>query len=122
MENNKLLLTKQEAMEVLPIGRRGFESLIKNGEIGYKKVNGRYFFTVAEINRWVNDLEHHTAYTPEARPCGHTLRRTPKTEKRYSLDALAEQMYSKRQSNSATRNLQSYKMKQSVKPQVSFQV
>ena len=121
MENNKLLLTKQEAMELLPFGRRGFESLIRTGELGFKKVNGRLYFSKADLERWVNDLEHRTEYTPEVKPTGHISRCKPQTEKKYSLDALVAQQALEKLSSSATRKLQSYKQKISVKPQVSFQ-
>lgn len=121
MENNKLLLTKQEAMELLPFGRRGFESLVKNGEIGFKEVNGRLYFSRAEIDRWANDLKYRIVSTPEVKPCGRTLLCKPKTEKTYSLDALLEQRTLEKLNNSASRNLQSYKQRQIVRPQVSFQ-
>jgi hypothetical protein len=121
MNNNVVLISKAEALAKLPFGRRGLDSLIKKGEIGFKKVNGRYYFLESEIERWANDLEYHTASTPEVAHTGHTSRCKPQTEKKYSLGVLVAQKNLNKLSNSVSRKLQSYRTKQNLKPQVNFQ-
>lgn len=95
------LITKAEAIDLLPFGRRGLESLIKKGEIGFKKVNGRYYFLKSDIIRWAENLDHHTEYTSEERHTGRISHIQPYPEKKYSLDALAKQMTQEKLNNFA---------------------
>ena len=121
MINNVVLLTKAEALAKLPFGRHSFEGLINRGEIGFKKVGGRYYFLEAEIERWANELEHRTSYTSEEKPTGHTLLSKPKTESVSGLDALVTQRALEKQKNFAMKKLQAYKPKETIKPVMNFQ-
>lgn len=121
MENNNILLTKAEALARLPFGRHSFEGLINRGEIGFKKVGGRYYFLQSDIERWANQLEHHTASTPEAITTGHISLSKPKVESDCGLDALVIQRTLEKQKNSAMKKLQAYKPRVTNKPTVSFQ-
>ena len=121
MENNNILLTKAEALARLPFGRYSFEGLINRGEIGFKKVGGRYYFLLSDIEKWSQELEHRTKSTNDLVGTGHTLLSKPKTETVSGLDALAIQRALEKQKSSATRKLQAYNKKPLVKPLVSFQ-
>lgn len=90
MTNNSLLLTRAEALELLPFSRRGLDSLIKKGEIGYKKVGSRYYFLRSDIEQWAMSLNHHIDYSSVGKPTMPTSRSMP-TAKGYSLENLAEQ-------------------------------
>ena len=111
MEDNITLITISEAISLLPFGRRGLDSLIKKGEIGFKKVNGRYYFPETEIRRWVNDLEYHTKYTKEETYTGRTSRLLTQKEEGIGLEKLLELQALKKQNNTATQGYQSYKRK-----------
>ena len=121
MENNSLLLTKAEALAMLPFGRHSFEGIINRGEIGFKKVGGRYYFLLSDIEKWANRLERHINFTNATVGTGHTSLCKPKTESVSGLDALVEQKTLEKQRNSAMRKLQAYKPKTPNKPQMSFQ-
>lgn len=121
MENNVVLITKAEAIKLLPFGRHSFEGLINRGEIGFKKVGGRYYFLRSDIEKWANQLEHHTESTNVSVGTGHTLLSKPKTENVSGLDALVIQRTLEKQRNSAMRKLQAYKPKVTNEPMVSFQ-
>ena len=121
MENNSLLLTKAEALAMLPFGRHSFEGIINRGEIGFKKVGGRYYFLLSDIEKWANRLERHTNCIPEGKPTGHTLLSKPKTESVSGLDALVTQRMLEKQKRFAMRKLQAYKPKEPNKPVMNFQ-
>lgn len=90
MTKNSLLLTKQEALALLPFSRRGLDSLIKKGEIGYKKVGSRYYFLKSDIEKWAMSLDHHTDYSSVGKPTMPTSHSIA-TGNGYSLENLAEQ-------------------------------
>lgn len=90
MTNNSLLLTRAEALELLPFSRRGLDDLIKKGEIGYKKVGSRYYFLRSDIEQWATNLNRHTDYSSAGRPTTPTSRSIAKVNT-YSLENLAEQ-------------------------------
>ena len=92
VKNNIGLITRSEAIDLLPFGRRGFESLIKKGEIGFKKVNNRLYFLKSDIEKWSEKLEFHSDCTNVAKSSTRTIRLSAKREPEYSLEkVLAEQ-------------------------------
>ena len=116
---NSLLLTRQQAIDLLPFGRRGFDSLIQKGELGFKKVNGRLYFLRTDIEKWANDLEHHIDCISGVKHTGHTSHCKPKSETTRGLDALRERLTLEKLNNSVSKKLQSYNRKPSNKPVVN---
>lgn len=90
MEKNSLLLTRAEALSLLPFSRRGLDNLIKKGEIGYKKVGNRYYFLRSDIEQWATSLNHHIDYTSAGKSTMLTSHSIAKGSG-YSLENLAEQ-------------------------------
>lgn len=120
MTNNTLLLTQNAALELLPFGRRGLEEIRNKGEIGFKKVGRRYYYTYADIVKWANDLQRHTGSINEAQPIGHTsLLPTYKPTKATGLDALLAKYNSKKPNNSACKKYQNCNNLQKTEHQVS---
>lgn len=120
MEKNSLLITQAQALKLLPFGRRGLEEIRNKGEIGYKKVGRRYYYTVAELEKWVNDLTHHTASTSEAMSIGHTSPLpTYKPIKTSGLDALLAKYQSKKPNNFACKKYQKSNQQSKNEPSVN---
>ena len=122
MTQNSLLLTQEEALKLLPFGRHGLESIRNKGEIGFKKVGRRYYYAYADIVKWANNLQHHTASTKEETipSIGHTSPMpTYKQTKELSLDALLENYQSKKPSNFVSKKLRSYNHPQKIEHQVN---
>lgn len=90
MTNNTLLLNRAQVLEILPFGRKGLDNLIKNGEIGYKKVGNRYYFLRSDIEEWATNLNHHIDYSSAGKPTTPISHSIAKANT-YSLENLAEQ-------------------------------
>lgn len=120
-ENNRVkrFLNSKEAQAYLTISRRAMESAVKDGEIGYKKINGRYYFPVEELERWARNLNYHTDYINEVRRTGRISQSLTKPEQGIGLEKLRELRNLEKQKSTASRGLQAYSNKASLKPQVS---
>ena len=120
MTKNSLLLTQDQAIELLPFGRRGLEEIRNKGEIGYKKVGRRYYYLKSDIEQWVKDLTHHTDYTNEVMSIGHTSPLpTYKPTRKSGLDALLEKYRSKKPNNFACTKYQKSQTEQKIEPAVN---
>ena len=120
MTKNSLLLTQDQAIELLPFGRRGLEEIRNKGEIGFKKVGRRYYYLRSDIEQWVNDLTHHTDYTSEVMSIGHTSPLpTYKPTKPSGLDALLAKYQSKKPNNFACKKYQKFNQQPKTEPSVN---
>ena len=118
---NKRVLNGKEAREYLGLSRYCFDKAVNEGSIRFKLIGNKKFYPLWVLDKWQNDTTNHIDCSSEVTHTTH-ISRTSLTDKGYSLENLAEQLLSKKQSNTACKGLQSYKRKLINKPMVSFQV
>lgn len=108
---NKKLLTAQEAMSYIGIGKyQNFKKLVDDGEIGFKKVGRTKYFTIQELDRWLAKPDYLTAYTSEETSTTH-ISLLSRKEKEYSLEKLLEEHRLKKQKAIASRGRLNYNKK-----------
>lgn len=125
IENNvvtKRVLNSKEAREYLGCSEYSFEQEVKRGNISFKAVGRIRLFPVWVLDKWLNDTQNHTDFLSEEKSTTHTSRISRKPASGYDLEKVLEQWQNKTQSNTVSKELQSYRRKPNNKPQVSFQV
>lgn len=115
----KRFLNSREAQSYLTISRRALETAVKNGEIGYKKINSRLYFPVEELDRWAQQLNYHTDCINEGIYTGHISRSLTKPEHDIGLEKLLELRRLEKLKNTASKGLQSCSKRVCAKQPVS---
>lgn len=99
------ILSESAAIRYIGRGRKFFKSAVMNREIGSKKINGRRYYTIKELERWLKELELHTESTSEARPTTRISRFEPSAGNEYSFAKLLEQRTKEKQNNTVLNGL-----------------
>ena len=114
---NKKILNTKEAMEYLGVGRRVFNAAVKQGEISFKAVNGKKYFPLWVLDKWLNSTINYIDCSSAATtttPIYHVS----STGDGCELERLAERMMKSWQSNTASKDYRKYNSKSKTKPLV----
>lgn len=114
----KKILNKQEAMQYLGVGRKVFESALRQGDLPFKLINHHKYFPVWVLDKWLNDTTNLLDYSKGAKSTTHTSRSYPK-DNEFVLENLLEQLTNSQQRTIASNAYRKSQSKTKSSPQAN---